>query len=112
MTWGRTSDWSRDRGQSGDRSPQLPITKAGDGYLRRLLVGSSRYILAAFFDRIQTCAASGSIWLGGGGKNDKKRAIVAVAREACGAHASIVGHGRNLRSIAIRARGAAEASIA
>ncbi|HEY6325588.1 MAG TPA: IS110 family transposase, partial [Candidatus Cybelea sp.] len=34
--------------QSGDRSPQLPITKAGNVYLRRLLIGSAHYILGPF----------------------------------------------------------------
>ena len=33
---------------SGERSPQLPITKAGNGYLRRLLIGSAHYILGPF----------------------------------------------------------------
>jgi transposase len=36
------------RRQSGDYAPQLRITKAGDRFLRRLLVGSARYILGPF----------------------------------------------------------------
>ena len=36
------------RDQSGDRGPQLRITKTGDSYLRRLLVGSAQYILGPF----------------------------------------------------------------
>jgi transposase len=34
--------------QSGGRAPQLHISKAGDRYLRRLLVGCARYILGPF----------------------------------------------------------------
>ena len=34
--------------QSGARSPQLRITKAGDPYLRRLLVGCARYAVGPF----------------------------------------------------------------
>ena len=33
---------------SGDRSSQLRITKAGDPYLRRLLVGSAQYIVGPY----------------------------------------------------------------
>ena len=36
------------RDQSGDQDPQLRITKTGDTYLRRLLVGSAQYILGPF----------------------------------------------------------------
>jgi transposase len=66
--------------QSGDRSPQLPITKAGNGYLRRLLVGSAHYILGPFGPD-SDLRRFGEHLAGRGGKNDKKRAIVAVARK-------------------------------
>ncbi|MFV2045299.1 MAG: transposase [Anaerolineales bacterium] len=36
------------RDQSGDRDPQLPITKTGNAFLRRLLVGSAHHILGPF----------------------------------------------------------------
>ena len=36
------------RDQSGDRDPQLSITKTGNAFLRRLLVGSAHYILGPF----------------------------------------------------------------
>lgn len=36
------------RGKSGDSARQLPITKAGAPYLRRLLVGPAHHILASF----------------------------------------------------------------
>ena len=36
------------RDQSGERDPQLRISKRGDAYLRRLLVSSAQYILGPF----------------------------------------------------------------
>ncbi len=66
--------------QSGDRSPQLPITKAGNGYMRRLLIGSAHYILGPFGPD-SDLRRFGQRLAGRGGKNDKKRAIVAVARK-------------------------------
>ena len=36
------------RDKSGQTDKQLRITKAGDGYVRRLLVGSAQYILGPF----------------------------------------------------------------
>ena len=65
---------------SGSSTPQLPITKQGDRLLRRLLVQASHYILGPFGQdsdlrrfglRLAQC----------GGKNGKKRAVVAVARK-------------------------------
>lgn len=65
---------------SGERSPQLPITKAGNGYMRRVLVGSAQYILGPFGP--DTDLRRYALRLSGrGGKNAKKRAIVAVARK-------------------------------
>ena len=68
------------RNQSGDTDKQLGITKAGNVYLRRLLVGSANYIIGQFgtdcdLQRfgLKLCAR--------GGKNAKKRAAVAVARK-------------------------------
>ncbi len=65
---------------SGDSQPQLGISKAGDRMLRRLLVGSSHYMLGAFGPDtdlrrygLRLCEC--------GGKNAKKRAVVAVARK-------------------------------
>jgi transposase len=65
---------------SGDLKRQLGITKAGDVYLRRLLVGSAQYILGPF-------GADSDLRTWGlelakkGGKNGKRRAVVAVARK-------------------------------
>jgi transposase len=66
--------------ESGERSPQLPITKAGNGYLRRLLVGSAHYILGPFGSD-SDLRRFGQRLAQRGGKNAKKRAVVAVARK-------------------------------
>ena len=68
------------RDQSGDRDPQLRITKTGDGYLRRLLVGSAQYILGPFGPDCDL-RRWGLKLAERGGKNAKKRAVVAVARK-------------------------------
>lgn len=65
---------------SGDQKPQLRITKTGNGLLRRLLVGSAHYIMGP---RGQDCDLRrfGVALQKRGGKNARKRAIVAVARK-------------------------------
>jgi transposase len=65
---------------SGDSTPQLRISKAGDEFGRRLLVSAAPYILGPFgpdcdLRRYGTAIAQR------GGKNAKKRAVVAVARK-------------------------------
>jgi len=65
---------------SGDHSSQLRITKAGDPYLRRLLVGSAQYIVGPFGPD-SDLRRHGERLMQRGGKNAKKRAIVAVARK-------------------------------
>lgn len=68
------------RNQSGDDDPQGRITKTGDPYLRRLLIGSAHYILGPF-------GADSHLRTWGlklaerGGRSAKKRAAVAVARK-------------------------------
>jgi transposase len=68
------------RDQSGSRDPQLGITKAGNVYLRKLLVECANYILGP---RGQDSALRrwGLQLAGKGGKNARKRAIVAVDRK-------------------------------
>lgn len=66
--------------QSGDIDRQLRITKAGDAYLRRLLVGCSHYILGAFGPDCDL-RRFGLKLAARGGKNAKRRAAVAVARK-------------------------------
>ena len=65
---------------SGDSVPQLRITKAGDQMLRRLLVGSAHYILGPFGPDCDL-RRWGLRLAARGGKNAKKRAVVAVARK-------------------------------
>jgi transposase len=65
---------------SGDRSPQLRITKAGDSYLRKMLVSCAHYIVGPFGP--DTDLRRWGLKLSErGGKNAKKRAVVAVARK-------------------------------
>jgi transposase len=65
---------------SGNQQPQLRITKAGNTYLRRLLVGSAHYILGPFGPDC-SLRRYGENLMQHGGKNAKKRAVVAVARK-------------------------------
>ena len=66
--------------QSGESNPQRHITKQGDHYLRRLLVGSAQYILGPF-GTDSDLRRHGLAIAARGGKNAKKRAAVAVARK-------------------------------
>lgn len=68
------------KGQSGDDDPQLRITKAGDPFVRRLLVTSANYILGPF-GKDSDLRRWGLELAKRGGKNAKKRAKVAVARK-------------------------------
>ena len=68
------------RDQSGQVDKQLRITKAGDGYLRRLLVGCAQYILGPFGTDCDL-RRFGLKLATRGGKNAKRRAVVAVARK-------------------------------
>jgi transposase len=65
---------------SGDRQPQLRISKMGDVMLRSLLVGSAQYILGPFGPDTEL-RRYGLRLSERGGKNAKKRAVVAVARK-------------------------------
>lgn len=65
---------------SSDATPQLRISKAGDAFGRRLLVGAAQYILGPFGPDCDLRAYGRSI-AARGGKNAKKRAVVAVARK-------------------------------
>lgn len=68
------------RDQSGDTDKELPITKTGNGFLRRLLVGSAQYILGPFGP--DTALRAWGLKLARrGGKRAKRRAVVAVARK-------------------------------
>jgi transposase len=68
------------KSQSGERDPQLGITRAGNRYARSLLVECAHKVLHVF-----TPDSALKQWglkrAARGGKNAKKRAIVAVARK-------------------------------
>lgn len=68
------------RSQSGDRDPELRISKTGDTDLRRLLVGAAHYILGPFGPDTDL-RRWGEALAARGKKNAKKRAVVAVARK-------------------------------
>lgn len=68
------------RDQSGKIDKQLRITKAGNPYLRRLLVGAAQYILGPFGEDCNL-KRFGLRLSAQGGKNAKRRAVVAVARK-------------------------------
>lgn len=68
------------RSQSGDSDPQLRITKAGDQYLRKLLVQSAHYVLG-HYGPDSGLRQWGQRLCERVGKNAKKRAIIAVARK-------------------------------
>jgi transposase len=71
------------RDHSGDKDPQRRrISKEGDEMLRRLLVGSAHYNILGPFGQDSDLRRHGEkIASRGGGKNAKKRAVVAVARK-------------------------------
>ncbi len=68
------------RDQSGETDKQLRITKAGSGFLRKLLVSAAQYILG-HFGKDSDLRRWGLRLAERGGKNGKKRAVVAVARK-------------------------------
>ena len=66
--------------ESGKSSPQLRITKAGDRQVRTLLVQCAQYILGHHGEE-SDLRRFGEAIAGRGGKNAKRRAVVAVARK-------------------------------
>jgi transposase len=66
--------------QSGESDPGRPISGEGDKMLRRLLVSSAHYILGPFAPDCDL-RRHGEKIAERGGKNAKKRAVVAVARK-------------------------------
>src|SRR6266852_5677039 len=79
-TWVVSWDCDRSEEDSGNSRPQLRITKEGDGYLRKLLVQGAQYILG--WRGPDTDLRRWGLTLAArGGKNAKKRAVVAVARK-------------------------------
>jgi len=68
------------RRNSGESEPQMHISKEGDEYLRTLLVQGAHYILGPFGED-SDLRRWGLKLSTRGGKNAKKRAVVAVARK-------------------------------
>ena len=68
--------------RSGDRDPQKRISKEGDEMLRKLLVSCAHYVLGPFGSD-SDLRRHGEKIASRGGKNAKKRAVVAVARKLC-----------------------------
>jgi len=66
--------------QSGGSDPEKHISKHGNGMMRKLLVGSAHYILGPFGED-SDLRRHGERIAHRGGKNAKKRAVVAVARK-------------------------------
>src|SRR3984957_1333351 len=69
------------RRNSGQSEPQLHISKEGDRYLRTLMVQGAHYILGPF-GQDSDLRRWGLKLAERGGKNAKKRAVVAVARNS------------------------------
>jgi transposase len=69
-----------DRRNSGESEPQKGISKEGDRYLRTMLVQGAHYILGPFGED-SDLRRWGLKLAARGGKNAKKRAVVAVARK-------------------------------
>ena len=66
--------------RSGERDPQKGISKEGDEMLRNLLVSCAHYVLGPFGSDSEL-RRHGQKIASRGGKNSKKRAVVAVARK-------------------------------
>jgi transposase len=68
--------------RSGERDPQKHVSKEGDEMLRKLLVSGAHYVLGPFGSD-SDLRRHGEKIASRGGKNAKKRAVVAVARKLC-----------------------------
>jgi transposase len=68
------------RDQSGSSDKQLPISKAGNRYLRRLLVQCAQYVLGRFGPDCDL-RRHGLRLAARGGRAAKKKAVIAVARK-------------------------------
>ena len=89
---------------SGDRQPQLRITKEGDVALRRVLNQAAHYILGPFGPD-SDLRRWGLRYAESGAGNAKKRAVVAVARRLAVLLLALWKSGESLRAVAPRARG-------
>ena len=67
--------------QSGARDPQMHVTKAGDRYVRRVLLQCAHYILGPFGGDCDLRRWGLKLIERGGGTTSRKKAVVAVARK-------------------------------
>ena len=67
------------RDQSGTLDKELRISKAGNKYMRKLLVSAAQYIIGPFGEDCDL-RAKGMHLLERGGQKVKKKAVIAVAR--------------------------------
>lgn len=82
------------RDQSGEVDKELRISRKGDKYLRRLMVGSAQYILGPFGPDCDL-RARGLAMAERGGKLAKKKAVVATARKLAVVMLSLLKSGEN-----------------
>lgn len=68
------------RDQSGDTDKALPVSKCGNAYMRRLLVGAAQYIIGPFGGECDL-RSRGLKMVERGGRGAKKKAVVATARK-------------------------------
>lgn len=68
------------RDQSGGSDKELPISKCGNAYLRRLLVSAAQYMLGPFGEECDL-KTRGLRLAERGGRGAKKKAVVATARK-------------------------------
>jgi len=91
------------RSQSGERDPQLGITKAGNVYLRSLLVECANHVLGRH-GKDSTLRQWGLSLASRGGKQSRNRAIVAVARKLAVLLHSHLGHAAAIHSVLCKGR--------
>jgi hypothetical protein len=80
--------------RSGERDPQKRISKEGDEMLRNLLVSCAHYVLGPFGSDSEL-RRHGQKIASRGGKNSKKRAVVAVARKLSLCYYTVCGSAEN-----------------
>jgi transposase len=95
------------RDQSGGLDKQLRISKAGDAYLRKLLVGCAQYILGPFGPATDL-KRHGLMLAERGGGRGKKKAVVAIARKLAVLMLTLWKHGSDYEPL----RGAEPAQAA
>lgn len=86
------------RDQSGALDKKLRISKAGDAYLRQLLVGSAQHLLGPF-GKDCDLRRHGLMLAARGGKPTKKQAVVAIARKLAVLMLVLWKHGKDYQPL-------------